>query len=66
MVGTTPEYSQKRSGAYFTPDDVCAALVAWTCRKPSDRMIDPSCGDGRFLAEIPSRCEAIEASVDDR
>jgi hypothetical protein len=50
MVGTTPEYSQKRSGAYFTPDDVCAALVAWTCRKPSDRMIDPSCGDGRFLA----------------
>lgn len=50
MVGLTPEYSQKRSGAYFTPDDVCAALVAWSCRKPSDRMIDPSCGDGRFLA----------------
>lgn len=49
MVGTSPEYSQKRSGAYFTPDDVCAALVAWACRKPSDRMIDPSCGDGRFL-----------------
>lgn len=50
MAGTTPEYSQKRSGAYFTPDDVCAALVAWVCRKPNDRMIDPSCGDGRFLA----------------
>lgn len=49
MVGTTPEYSQKRSGAYFTPDDVCASLVAWACKKPSDRMIDPSCGDGRFL-----------------
>lgn len=50
MVGGDPEYSQKRSGAFFTPDDVCAALVAWACRKPSDRMIDPSCGDGRFLA----------------
>ena len=50
MVGITPEYLQKRSGAYFTPDDVCEALVAWACRKPSDRMIDPSCGDGRFLA----------------
>jgi hypothetical protein len=50
MVGTSPEYSQKRSGAYFTPDDVGAALVAWACRKPSDRMLDPSCGDGKFLA----------------
>ncbi len=45
-----PEYSQKRSGAFFTPDDVSAALVAWACRKPSDRMIDPSCGDGQFLS----------------
>lgn len=50
MVGTSPEYSQKRSGAYFTPDNVAASLVAWVCRKPSDRMLDPSCGDGRFLA----------------
>lgn len=50
MVGTAPEFSQKRSGAYFTPGEVSAALVAWACRKPSDRMIDPSCGDGQFLA----------------
>lgn len=50
MVATSPEYSQKRSGAYFTPEDVSATLVAWACRKPSDRMIDPSCGDGQFLA----------------
>lgn len=50
MVGISPEYSTKRSGAYFTPDDVSATLVAWACRKPTDRMIDPSCGDGQFLA----------------
>ncbi|MFN3727575.1 MAG: N-6 DNA methylase [Allosphingosinicella sp.] len=50
MMGASPEYSQKRSGAYFTPADVSAALVAWACRKPTDRMIDPSCGDGQFLA----------------
>lgn len=54
MIGTFPEYSQKRSGAYFTPDDVSATLVAWACRKPSDRMIDPSCGDGQFLALHPN------------
>ncbi|HEY7810962.1 MAG TPA: N-6 DNA methylase [Allosphingosinicella sp.] len=50
MVERAPEFSQKRSGAYFTPRDVSAALVAWACRKPSDRMVDPSCGDGEFLA----------------
>lgn len=50
MAAISPEYSQKRSGAYFTPDDVAASLVAWACRRPSDRMIDPSCGDGRFLS----------------
>ena len=50
MVGSSPEYSQKRSGAYFTPGDVSAVLVAWACRKPTDRMIDPSCGNGEFLA----------------
>lgn len=50
MVGTYPEYSQKRSGAYFTPNDIGMALVSWTCRRPSDRMLDPSCGDGQFLA----------------
>lgn len=50
MVGRYPEYSQKRSGAFFTPHDVSEALVAWACRKPADRMIDPSCGDGQFLA----------------
>jgi len=50
MVGTSPEFCQKRSGAYFTPKDVSAALVSWACRKPTDRMLDPSCGDGEFLA----------------
>lgn len=50
MIKAVPEYSQKRSGAYFTPDDVSAALVAWACRTEIDRMIDPSCGDGQFLA----------------
>jgi len=50
MLVRSPEFSQKRSGAYFTPSDVSEALVAWACRNPSDRMLDPSCGDGQFLA----------------
>ncbi len=49
-MSVTPELSQKRSGAYFTPDDVAATLVSWACRRSSDRLLDPSCGDGQFIA----------------
>lgn len=42
--------SQKRAGAYYTPDAVVAMLVAWTVRNPKDRLLDPACGDGRFIA----------------
>jgi hypothetical protein len=41
---------QKLSGAYFTPEDLAAALARWVIRGFDDRMLDPSCGDGRFIA----------------
>lgn len=41
---------QKQSGAYFTPTDAVRSLVSWVIRHPTDRMLDPSAGDGRFLA----------------
>lgn len=41
---------QKLSGAYFTPDDVAASLVSWAVHSDSDRLLDPSCGDGQFIA----------------
>lgn len=41
---------RKRLGAYYTPDEVVRSLVAWAVHSPKDRMLDPSCGDGRFLA----------------
>lgn len=40
---------RKQRGAFFTPNDVAAALVRWAVRRPDDRMLDPACGDGRFL-----------------
>jgi adenine-specific DNA-methyltransferase len=41
---------RKRFGAYYTPEAVAATLVNWAVRSESDRLLDPSCGDGRFLA----------------
>lgn len=34
----------------FTPDKVASTLVRWAIRRETDQLLDPSCGDGRFLA----------------
>ena len=41
---------RKSNGAYYTPGLAVATLVGWALRSPNDRLLDPSCGDGRFLA----------------
>jgi hypothetical protein len=40
---------QKANGAYYTPEPVARTLVRWVVRHEGDRLLDPSCGDGRFL-----------------
>lgn len=45
--------ARKQRGAYYTPDDVVRSLVHWAVRRPSDRLLDPACGDGRFLTVHP-------------
>ena len=44
----------KALGAYFTPETVARALVRWAVRRPADRLLDPSSGDGRFVALHPN------------
>ena len=41
-------------GAYFTPEAVADALVGWVVRDPADSLLDPSSGDGRFVARHPN------------
>lgn len=40
----------KERGAYFTPAEVAQSLVRWAVRRPKDRLLDPSCGDGQFIS----------------
>lgn len=42
--------SQKEAGAYYTPSAVVSSLTRWVVRNETDRLLDPSCGDGRFIA----------------
>lgn len=59
MAYDSPEFCQKRSGAYFTPSDVASALTQWAVRHEGDRLLDPSCGDGQFL-RAHRNCVGIE------
>ena len=47
-------HSNKRNGAYYTPEGVAGLLVRTAVRSPCDRLLDPACGDGRFLAYHPN------------
>lgn len=40
---------RKEAGSYYTPNPVVGALVKWAVHSEADRMLDPSCGDGRFI-----------------
>ncbi len=51
LLATPPQpSSQKANGAYYTPEGVAVQLVRWAVREPADRLLDPACGDGRFIA----------------
>jgi SAM-dependent methyltransferase len=47
---STPALVRKRLGQVFTPEPVARTLVGWVVPRETDRVLDPSCGDGRFLA----------------
>lgn len=42
--------SSKERGAYYTPERLAKALVSWAVRHEEDQLLDPACGDGRFVA----------------
>lgn len=42
--------ARKGRGAFFTPSGVAEFLTAWAIRSASDRVLEPSCGDGAFVA----------------
>lgn len=53
---------QKDRGAFFTPSEISRFLVEWAVRSPLDRVLEPSCGDARFLIPAAARLAALGAS----
>ena len=55
---------QRAWGQFATPTDVADLLLGFGLRRPSDRLLDPSCGDGALLkflhAELGMRGYGID------
>ncbi len=50
-MGSLSMDDKKRLGAFYTEDAVAAFLVQWGLSKSAGSVMDPSCGDGRFLVQ---------------
>src|ERR1700733_832296 len=42
---------RKVLGAYYTPEAVAETLCRWTVKDGDEFLLDPACGDGRFIAQ---------------
>jgi len=50
----SPEQAKAR-GAFYTPAALTRFLARWAIRAADDRVLEPSCGDGAFVAAVRAR-----------
>lgn len=53
---------EKLRGGYYTPEPVAAWMCRWAIRDAGETVLEPSCGDGVFLAAAASRLRDLGAS----
>ena len=53
---------RKARGAFFTPPEIAHYLARWAVRSPSDRVLEPSCGEASFLLAAADRLEDVGAN----
>lgn len=46
----------KLRGGYYTPSDISDFIIRWANPFPESSILEPSCGDGSFLAAIRKVC----------
>ena len=50
-------------GEYYTPDWLCERVVKEFDFKPTDKILDPSCGSGSFLRAVTNRIKTLHPDV---
>jgi len=54
--------ADKLRGGYYTPRNLAEWLSEWAIRSPQDKVLEPSCGDGSFIASSAMRLKALGAT----
>src|SRR5258708_1176782 len=57
------ESAQKLRGGFYTDADIAAFLARWVAVARPQRLLEPSCGDGAFLAAIQKCATARLKSI---
>ena len=47
--------SKKLRGGYYTPQPIADFICRWAITKPTQRVLEPSCGDGNFIESAIKR-----------
>lgn len=53
---------RKARGAFFTPPAIAHYLARWAVRLPSDRVLEPSCGEASILLAAADRLKDVGAN----
>jgi SAM-dependent methyltransferase len=66
----TSSADRKQRGAYYTPGELVEVVVdavitaEFVARRAVTRVLDPACGDGRFLAAAAARVRSLGGAVE--
>lgn len=50
------EKYDKLRGGYYTPSEIADFIIQWANPAPESSVLEPSCGDGSFLAALRKNC----------
>jgi SAM-dependent methyltransferase len=62
--------TRKQLGAWYTPSELVELVVdavvtpTWVSSRPTISVLDPACGDGRFLGAVDRRARALGVTAD--
>jgi adenine-specific DNA methylase len=65
VKSTVEVAANKVRGGYYTPAEIAAWLCRWAIRSANDRVLEPSSGDGVFLAAAGARLLELGAKPKD-
>src|SRR4051812_47425520 len=63
-AGEDTAAARKARGAFFTPPELAEYIVCWAVRTPTDRVLEPSCGEAAFMLPAAERLHALGATED--